>query len=526
LDEPGAASWDDPLIRPIFEHAQNYAALAARLAERTGRVDVDFAWMAGLLAPLGWLAVCALDAQTAAACLGDPSHADHPSATQQGHWGLDVSSIARRLARRWQLPPWLSAIVGHLALPAETAAGIGADLELFRLVQLAVGLYQKGAVGLGLEVGARPVEVAAALGLSAADLEQLQSPPANPSVLQDEASPAEQEWTAPADLPLLADLLTLAVENRRLADSPVVERLEGAFDQLHHALSHQRASEASRLQSLKLSTLAEFAAGAGHEINNPLAVISGQAQYLLGHLQITDGQLPPETEPADAGPADQSAMVKHSLQTIIGQAQRIHDILKQLMQFARPGRPQKRLLDLGAVIREVTLELGELAEQRHVRLVCPEPELPLRVHADPRQLRMALACLLRNAIEAAPAEGWAGVRAVLANADFLDLLVEDSGPGPAPQQLEHIFDPFYSGRAAGRGRGLGLPTAWRLAREHGGDVFFDDQSPGPTRFVLRLPREAAWDTVLGHGSENNNGSVVNPLGRATPGLGENPAKAG
>jgi len=68
-------------------------------------------------------------------------------------------------------------------------------------------------------------------------------------------------------------------------------------------------------------------------------------------------------------------------------------------------------------------------------------------------------------------------------------VVEDSGPGPSSNQREHLFDPFYSGRLAGRGRGLGLPTAWRLAREHGGDVRFDPLPQGPTRFVLSLPRE-------------------------------------
>ena len=74
--------------------------------------------------------------------------------------------------------------------------------------------------------------------------------------------------------------------------------------------------------------------------------------------------------------------------------------------------------------------------------------------------------------------------------DRLHLVVEDSGPGLTSAQREHLFDPFYSGRQAGRGRGLGLSTAWRLAREHGGDVSLDDPSEGPTRFVLGLPCEA------------------------------------
>ena len=217
--------------------------------------------------------------------------------------------------------------------------------------------------------------------------------------------------------------------------------------------------------------MAELAAGAGHEINNPLAVISGQAQYLLGH----------EPEPAR----------QRALQTIIGQAQRIHQIVNELMQFARPPRPQKQLVDVPGLVREVLASLGELAAQRrvHLRDVQGLNGQPITLYADPRQIRTALTCLLRNAIEAAPAEGWAGIRLETPAPDRLDLVVEDSGTGPAPGQQGYLFDPFYSGRHAGRGRGLGLPTAWRLAQEHGGEVRFEPHPKGPTRFVLSLPRE-------------------------------------
>ena len=73
----------------------------------------------------------------------------------------------------------------------------------------------------------------------------------------------------------------------------------------------------------------------------------------------------------------------------------------------------------------------------------------------------------------------------------IELIVENNGPGPEAHQREHMFDPFYSGREAGRGRGLGLSIAWRLARQLGGDVRFEEASAGPTRFVLSLPVPAS-----------------------------------
>src|SRR5207253_8845878 len=109
---------------------------------------------------------------------------------------------------------------------------------------------------------------------------------------------------------------------------------------------------------------------------------------------------------------------------------------------------------------------------------------------DVEQVRIALTNLLRNAIEASPTEGWA--RLVLAPpmpGSPVEVLVEDSGPGPEPGQRPHLFDPFFSGRSAGRGRGLGLPIAWRLLRANGGDVRLETtRADKPTRFLLTLPR--------------------------------------
>src|SRR5260370_20606872 len=201
-----------------------------------------------------------------------------------------------------------------------------------------------------------------------------------------------------------------------------------------------------------------------------------------------------------------------------------------MMHSDRPTPPVLEPVDLPALMSDVTASLADLAALRHVRLICPQPPV-MQVKVDPRHLKTALSCLLRNAIEAAPADGWAGLRVEesgardqgsgirdqestpLKTSDLspltthhspltthqdhhspltnIEVILEDNGPGCAPQQREHMFDPFYSGRQAGRGPGLCLPIACRLAREIGGDVRFDDIPNGPTRFVLTIPRPAA-----------------------------------
>jgi signal transduction histidine kinase len=480
----GFVDWNQPSIRPIYLFCLAIARLAHHLAEHTGRCDPDNAWVAGLLAPLGWLAVCAVGPEQAAACLEDSNLANSSVDCQTRAWGLDAGGIARRLGRRWGLPRWLTVVSGHLDLPAEDAQMLGAEPDLFRVVQLAVDLVQRHGPTLHMRLGASSSANALALGLSQGEREGLE-----PTVASCLETPAPATWAAPFDEPLLKDCLLLAAENRRLAEAVSPDAMESDVDQLHRALQEQHDGEKLRLQALKLQAMAELAAGAGHEINNPLAVISGQAQYLLNH---------------EAEPAGQKA-----LQTIIAQTQRIHVVLKEMMQFARPPRPQKQLLDAAGLIQEAVTDLNDLAAQRHVQVLVgqglgatdegreardsePSPLTPRSSHllyADPRQLRTALACLVRNAIEAAPAEGWASVRLETPAPDRIEFVVEDNGPGLSPALREHLFDPFYSGRPAGRGRGLGLPTAWRLAREHGGDVRFEDLPQGPTRFVLSLPRE-------------------------------------
>jgi signal transduction histidine kinase len=464
----GCIDWNDPALAPIYSAGFAGAQLAAQLAETTGQAHADRAWVACLLAPLGWYAVAATFPSEASACLAAPDLERY----QLEKWGLDEEAIARRLCRSWQLPDWLSAIIGRLDLTPEAARDLGADVPLFRIVQLAMALVQEAGSALRTRVGQTADVNARELGF--ADEQRLALEEKARHLLANSlpASP----WNAARDEPLLRELLLLAIHNRRLIDAPVIRSLERDADALHRALQLQHASEEERLHARKLSALAEFAAGAGHEINNPLAVISGQAQYLLNQ----------EAEPSR----------QKSLQTIIGQAQRIHQILSDLMQFARPARPQPQPVRVSDVVRAVALKLQPFADQRRVRLEYSQADTPYAVLADPRQAQTALAALVRNGVEAAPAEGVVNIGVDAASADWIDLVVADSGGGPAKQHLEHLFDPFFSGRQAGRGRGLGLPTAWQLARVNQGSVVFAGCGDGVTRFILRLPRLADLPPVL------------------------------
>jgi signal transduction histidine kinase len=210
--------------------------------------------------------------------------------------------------------------------------------------------------------------------------------------------------------------------------------------------------------------MAEFAAGASHEINNPLAVISGHAQMLLA--------------------AESDPERRRQLETIIRQTRRVHELLKGTLQFAKPPRPRLEWLAFSTLIESVREELAAEAALKSVDLQVVGP-LPsgLGGRADRGQVRQALIHLVRNAIDAVPTGGWVGI-SLECRGQTVALCVDDNGPGPDPADVEHLFDPFYSGRSAGRGRGLGLSIAWRLARINGAAVRYGPDVGPATRFEL------------------------------------------
>lgn len=222
------------------------------------------------------------------------------------------------------------------------------------------------------------------------------------------------------------------------------------------------------LENAKLRALAEFAAGAGHEINNPLATIIGHVQLLLA------GETDPER--------------RRSLATIGGQAYRIRDMIGDVMLFARPPQPRPQPLDLAEVVRETATKFEADAAAARCRLEV-QAGSPVPIHADPVQLRIVISSLIRNSLEAEPRERIVvSTRASVADGRPLAVLtVSDDGHGLSETDREHLFDPFYSGRQAGRGLGFGLSKCWRIITLHDGRIDFESPPGGETKFTVHWP---------------------------------------
>jgi signal transduction histidine kinase len=243
-------------------------------------------------------------------------------------------------------------------------------------------------------------------------------------------------------------------------------RLSARLDEVTRAHRVRLATEEPRLRREKFDALAEFAAGAGHELNNPLAVIVGRAQLLLVR----------ETDPAAI----------RSLRAILTQAQRAHRILRDLMYVARTPEPRPRFCQLEEVVRNSLRDLRDNADERGVRLLAESRGPETRVWADPDALRHLTEILLRNALEATPKGGTVQLE-TSAGADGLTWIVQDNGRGISASEGVHLFDPFYCGRQAGRGLGLGLPRADRIVSQAGGEIRWHSTPGQGTVFRVHLP---------------------------------------
>lgn len=268
---------------------------------------------------------------------------------------------------------------------------------------------------------------------------------------------------------LVAELArSIGGENAVPSPSAIDWRLPALVKKLFEC-EQQQVDFERRVEREKLDSLKELAYGASHEINNPLANIAARAQTLLDD--------------------EQDPQRRQKLIAIHRQAMRAHEMISDLMLFARPPKLNRRSFALATLIHKVNGGLSSLAQERSIQLDFIESELG-EVSADEAQLGVALHALVKNSIEAVDEGGSVSVaarRTDIKGDPWVEIVVVDDGPGISADARRHIFDPFYSGREAGRGLGFGLSKCWRIVTDHGGQILVQCPAAGGAEVSILLP---------------------------------------
>ena len=279
----------------------------------------------------------------------------------------------------------------------------------------------------------------------------------------------------------LSALLKLLLFDAQLAMGAYIERRDEELTHLNRELAtasrnlsrefatkeHELRETEKRARAAEdLASIATLVAGLAHEIGTPMGVIRGHAEALSGAV---DGE-----------------RARWRLRTILEQIDRISNIIRSLLNIARPREAVVVLVDLPDVLDTALAFLSEKLRRRGVEVERRYEPVP-KLKGDPDKLQQLFLNLFLNAADAMPDGGRLTVSMVRAGDREVDVRVADTGVGISDQDLAQLFKPFFSTKPAGRGSGLGLVVAKGIVVDHGGDIEVRSEVGTGTEFRIRLP---------------------------------------
>jgi two-component system, NtrC family, sensor kinase len=240
----------------------------------------------------------------------------------------------------------------------------------------------------------------------------------------------------------------------------------------------EKEFQAQFYQAEKMATVGILAAGVAHEINNPLAAISGFAEGLQRRIGRIDGKVEPAiledfTEYTD---------------TIIKECLRCRDIVQTLLTFSRPVAASLGPVDMNQCVRDTLFILKHHFKEQHniaVQTVLL-PDLPV-IMGDESQLKQVIINLFTNAFDATTDGDIIRIITNAAPHGGIELIVEDSGCGIPDELHDKLFEPFFTTKPVGKGIGIGLSTCYSIVKNHCGEITVTSKEGQGTVFKVSLP---------------------------------------
>ncbi len=289
-------------------------------------------------------------------------------------------------------------------------------------------------------------------------------------------------YDAPIDIRTGDEFEDLATAVHRMAGKLKASRaeLEAMNDELARRVEDKTSEVARQMRKVEISerlaTLGKVASGIAHEINNPLGIILNRIEC----MEADAAQLPLPDELA------------RDLAALRAQAERISRVTKSMLALSRGTATTLKPLDLNCVVRSCLVVAGERSSMQRIRLDSTlAPDLP-PVMGDRDRLETVVLNLVNNAIDAAQGSADPGLVTIgtgsrrTADGVWVELTVDDNGPGSPAEALDRIFDPIFTTKAVGQGTGLGLFLSYGIVAEHRGRLEATN-GDGGARFTVSLP---------------------------------------
>lgn len=268
---------------------------------------------------------------------------------------------------------------------------------------------------------------------------------------------------------ILSSVILSADRYQRL--QATVRELRATQRELQERVEAQRSAENRLIQAAKMAAVGEMAAGIAHELNNPLTTVAGFAELVLEEL--------PEDVPQ-----------RKDLELILRESLRARSVVRRLLDFARQTESVRVRADLNEVVDDVVTLVRHLLHTSGV-------QLHLNLHSnlpwpliDRNQMKQVLLNLLHNALQAMPRGGDLTITTLErqeAGRQWVGLEVRDTGVGIPPENIERLFEPFFTTRGDKGGTGLGLSVTYGIVTEHGGYIDVDSKPGEGAVFTVWLP---------------------------------------
>jgi two-component system NtrC family sensor kinase len=268
-------------------------------------------------------------------------------------------------------------------------------------------------------------------------------------------------------------ILTSLLLSRRL-----VRRIARADAQRARAFREKEKMSQQVIETGKLASIGELAAGIAHEINNPVAIMTEEAGWIQDLL-----------EEEDLSQSENLDEFQKSLNQIRTQGMRCKDITHKLLSFARRTDSSTKDVALNDLINEVVHLSSQRVKYANVSLNADLQENLPSIKASDTELQQVLLNLVNNALDAMEKEGGSLDIRTKFDGQEMTVVVADNGPGIPEANLARIFDPFFTTKPVGKGTGLGLSICYGIIKKMGGDIEVDSKVGKGTAFTIRIPVE-------------------------------------